>query len=309
MKKCFCILLALLMLFASAAAENRVFLDRETQPFPEDAELLTLRVAGTYGGDCMLLSWGGQTMLIDTGTDVFMPHIEKMLQEAGSPKHVDILFNTHPHRDHIGSLFPMIEEGYEIGQLVTVFPHDYDDGEPSVQQIEAIAAAEKAGIPVTDMKNGDTFSFGPAQVTVIRLPEENTPRSVSTNTLSAMLLIRYGDCSVLLTGDCEADGQSILAPLVDMKADILKFPHHGYNEVSRKFLLNVDPEFVFITNGSSETRAAAAQLERERRYRYLFSSWGEITFRTDGTKWIVSQEVYPEYTKHVERHIQHMQSR
>lgn len=295
-----CLLLCLLLCF-TARAENRVFLSSETEPFDEGAVLLTLRIAGKVGGDCMLLSCGDETMLIDTGIEEFWPLIRGMLAEAGSEDHIDTFFNTHPHRDHLEALFPLLESGVTVSGIRTVYPHDYRDGH-TVQQERLMQAAADYGIPVTDMKTGDTFAFGPAEITVLRVPDDKMYLSMTTNDRSAMLMVRYGDCSMLLTGDCEVAGQSIITELYDLKADIVKSPHHGYDAMVLPFLKNADPEFVFITNGSADTRVLQAQLNMEGYTRYTFSSWGEITIRTDGTRWIISQDFYPEIREHGEAH-------
>ena len=84
-----CLLLVLLLTPFSAWAEGRVFLAGEADPFPKDAELLTLRVADVFGGDCMLMTWREETLMIDAGESFFFPAIQRLLSEAGSPDHVD----------------------------------------------------------------------------------------------------------------------------------------------------------------------------------------------------------------------------
>ena len=46
-----CMLLILMIPMAACAEEYRVFFERETEPFGENEKLLTLRIAGKYGGD------------------------------------------------------------------------------------------------------------------------------------------------------------------------------------------------------------------------------------------------------------------
>ena len=79
-----CLLLVLLLTPFSAWAEGRVFLAGEADPFPKDAELLTLRVADVFGGDCMLMTWREETLMIDAGESFFFPAIQRLLSEAGS---------------------------------------------------------------------------------------------------------------------------------------------------------------------------------------------------------------------------------
>ena len=303
MKKLLGILLVCLLIPIAAAAEGRVFLASETEPFEDGTELLTLRVAGTFGGDSMLLSYGNETMMIDAGTENYLPYIAQMLEDAGAGHHVDVLFNTHPHRDHINGLFVMLENGYTVGSIRTAFPHDYEDGEPSVVQKKLIRTAEEYGIPVEDVKNGDVFDFGPATITVLQVENDQVTRSMNTNDRSAMLLIRMGECSALLTGDCETPAQVVLTRQYDLKVDIMKEPHHGISPMYRSFLENADPEFLFFTNGSSGTREARTQLQKKGYTRHLFATWGEITMQTDGKKWIVSQEFHDDIREHAEKYM------
>ena len=48
------------------------------------------------------------------------------------------------------------------------------------------------------------------------------------NNRSLVVKIRYKGCTWLLTGDIEKEGiERLLARGVDLRADILKIPHHG----------------------------------------------------------------------------------
>ena len=295
------VLLALMILPAAGEEEYRVFFEEETEPFGEEEELLTLQVAGKYGGDCMLLTCGGESLLVDTGdsgTASFFPQFEEMMESAGLGKHVDALFNSHPHRDHLNGLQEMLEGGYTFGRIYTAFPHDFQDGTPSVVQQKMIRSAEEYAIPVVDVKNGDVIPFGKAEMTVIRLPDEMIRRDTLTNDQSAMIRIRYGNCSLLLTGDCEVYAQSRLNSLYELKSDIMKAPHHGLGWQDPHFLQDVDPEFVFITNGSSDTQKVVNTMQKFGYKRYMFASWGKITLRCNGEKWIVRQDPNPGMENH-----------
>ena len=296
-------ILAVLMILPGAGAEGyRVFFEEETEPFGEGEELLTLRIAGKYGGDCMLLTLGEESMLVDTGDSgyaSFLPQFQRMAEEAGIGTHVDALYNTHPHRDHLSGLFEMLEAGYTFGKIYTAFPHDFQDGTVTVVQQKMIQAAEENGIPVADVKTGDVIPFGEAEITVIRLPDEMIGHDTLTNDRSAMIRVQYKNCSVLLTGDCEGYAQSRLSTLHTLKSDIMKAPHHGLGGINPRFLQNADPEFIFITNGSSDTKAAVNTMKNFGYNRYLCASWGEITLRCNGEKWIISQDPNPGFESHV----------
>ena len=299
------LLMAALLLPLAAPAEEkaqRVYLEGETEPFPEDAELMTLRVCPLLGADCMLLTLGDHSMLIDTGQKGDIAELNAMLEAAGLTE-VEYIFNTHPHNDHAGGVRPLIAEGFGIGAFITFFSHDYGDpGGQSVIQIPTIKAVEDAGIPILDLKSEDTVPFGDALLTAYRIADDRYVSNSDCNNRSAMLLIRYGECTMLLGADVENEVQPKLAEMYDLKADILKFPHHGTVEANLTFLKAVDPEYVVFTHGTKNTLDAQKQLVRFGYHRMTFATWGMITIQTDGEKWIVKQDIKPELQEYASKY-------
>ncbi len=282
---------------AEEAARPKVEWVWDAEPFPEDAELLTLWVAPLTGADCMYLTYAGHSMLIDVGDRTTTAQVDAFLEEAGAER-ADYLFSTHPHADHVGGLFHQLERGFPIGAFITVFEHDYYEDMQVVIQRQAIEAAEAAGIPILDMGDGDTIPFGDAELTIIRMPDERIEKSMNCNNLSAMLMVRLGDCSLLLTADTEGRAQSILTGLYDFRADILKFPHHGLRKADRGFIRAVDPVFTFINHGASDSAEAQAQMKKEGYDWLAFASWGTLILRTDGTRWTVEQRFSDRILRH-----------
>ena len=305
MKRLLCLLL-LLMLPVSALAEGiqKVFYEDETEPFPENAELLTLRVCPLLGADSMLLTLGEHSMLVDTGRKLQAETVLGVLNEAGLTS-VEYVFSTHPHQDHLGGMIPMLEAGLGVGTFFTVFPHNYVEfiGQYEVQP-ETIKMLEARGIPVVDLKPDDTIPFGDAEITVLRIPDSSIETSERTcNDMSAMLMVKFGDCSVLLTADVERMDEIELAELYDLKADILKYPHHGMSVIEPVFLDEIQPEFVFFTHGAGDTHRAQVQIYNAGYERMYFATWGTITMRTDGTKWIVKQDLLPEFVDIAKKYV------
>ena len=304
-KRLICLLLVIMLpVFALAEGPQKVFYDDETEPFPANAELLTLRVCPLLGADCMLLTLGEHSMLVDTGRKMQAETVLDVLNEAGLTS-VEFVFNTHPHPDHLGGMIPLLEAGLGVGTFFTVFPHNYVEyiGQYEVQP-ETIKALEAGNIPVVDLKTDDTIPFGEAEITVLRIPDSTIEKSERTcNDMSAMLMVKYGDCSVLLTADVERMDEIELAELYDLKADILKYPHHGMSVIEPVFLNEIQPEFVFFTHGAGDTHSAQVQIYEAGYERMYFATWGTITLRSDGTKWIVKQDLLPEFVDIANRYI------
>ena len=287
-----CLLAILCLLPMAAMAEKKVYMAGETEPFPKDAKLLTLRVAPGYGGDCMLLTFNGESMFIDMGIPEFLPRIRQLMKTAKIGNHVNYFFNSHPHADHIAGFIAALDDGIKIDTMYTFFPHDYDDDSNSVRQKKAMQRAKKYGVKVVDLKTENVIRLGGLKMKVYRVPDKRINKGLRCNDLSGMLMVQYGSCRMLLTGDVERHAQNILARLYDLKVDILKVPHHGYDAMHYNFLAATNPEFAFITNDSCNTKRAQEQLFRYHRKPFMIATKGTITIQTDGNKWIVRQGKY-----------------
>ena len=305
MKRLICLLLAMLLpVFALAEETRKVFYEDETEPFPEGAELLTLRVCPLLGADCMLLTLGEHSMLVDTGRKLQARTILDVLQEAGLES-VEYVFSTHPHQDHLGGMIPLLEAGLGVGAFFTVFPHNYVEFVGGYEyQPETIKAMEARNIPVTDLKADDIIPFGNAEITILRIPDSFIASGQRTcNDMSAILMVKYGECSMLLTADVERMDEIELADLYDLKADIMKIPHHGMSLIEPAFLNEVRPEVVFFTHGAGNTHRTQAQVYKAGYERMFFATWGTIIMQTDGTRWTVKQDLLPDYVNIAKRYV------
>ncbi len=282
---------------AESAPAPEIAWEWDAEPFDADAEILTIRVTPMIGADCILLTLGEHSMLVDVGDRTTTKQVAAMLEEAGV-EGVEYVFGTHPHADHVGGIFALLDRGFPIGAYFNFFPHNYYEERQVVIQKHVMDALDAAGVPVIDMHTEETVPFGDATLTAYRIPDERIEPIMNCNNLSAMLMVRYGDCSILLTADVEGRGQGILAELYDLDADIMKFPHHGLNTANEAFLREVSPAFVFFTNGSDRTKAEQKQLKKEGCSWMTYASWGTIVLKTDGHRWTVRQEFTRDILKH-----------
>ncbi len=307
MRKGLCILLALLAVMCTAFAEEdgrrRVFREGETEPFPEGAEVLTIRVCPVMGADCALVTLGEHSMLVDAARETQTEDVLNMLREAGTDS-LEYLFISHPHEDHIGGVKGLIEHGIRFGQYLNFFPADFKEKSQKPIQKSTLKAVEEAGIPIRDLDTEAEIPFGSAVLTALRVPKERTLQRMTGNDRSAMLMIQYGSCRALLTADVEKLAQPVLAEVYDLKADVLAFPHHGLVAADKEFLKDVDPEYVYFPHTSYNSQLAQKQLKRYGlAYEDMnYATWGLITLTTDGEKWIVKQEINPELEDYVKRY-------
>ena len=282
------ILLLALVLIASAAscevhfnAEKPAELEKPADW--EQRDLLRLTVLEFKGNDAMLLEVGGKKMLIDGGVrDKFKKRMNAWLERMDL-KHVDVLFNTHPDRDHLEMMTYLVRN-----DLITAdeFMSPYPEDSRNENQMAMVPELRAHGIPYHQLQNGDEFDFGGAHIRVYTWAEGSTP-----NDKSAIFHITYGNATMLLTGDMTGRTAHWLIdnyPADELKADIMKAPHHGITQMVHAFFMAVNPEFVFVTNTTGNTPALNEQLKRH--VVYTHHSRGTIYLETDGTDWYITQK-------------------
>lgn len=278
-----CLSLALVLLLClSACAARAQALQRHEPLCPPRPQGLTLYVMPLLGADCMLVVADGQVMMVDMGKDLDYPVIRDHLRRLDIHT-IDLAFNTHPHSDHIGAM-PRLAEEFTVGCFLTAFPKDVAG--PSVFQKRTIARLEALGVPVERVSDGDRFTLGGAQCLVM----QNAMGDM--NARSALLHISYGETALLLAADVDVFAQNrIYKAYPDaLKADVLKYPHHGTGDLDPGFFKAVSPEFTIITHGSGDTKKSQCLLDRWN-IPYMFATRGVITIHSDGERLFISQEL------------------
>ena len=251
--------------------------------FAPDAEMLYVDFIDRGASDCILLRCGGQTMLVDGAIFRQFAHIESVFAELDI-QHFDILLNTHAHDDHIEGLLAILRRDYTVDAYLSCYPDDYRGSEDVTKARELLA---NKNIPYRQIKDGDHFTLGGANITVYR---DETPK-IDKNRHSIVLKVVYGERSVLLMADAAGQTQDYLLDhyaAEEFQADVLKYPHHGYVHMTRAFLDAISPELCIITNSRSAAADAESQLDALDIPRYYTNS-GVVRLQTDGHIWHAEQ--------------------
>ena len=169
---------------------------------PDERDFLMDAGGNSYGGD------------YDPGESRVVP----FLLGSGVGQ-LDLLAASHAHEDHIGGVPAVLRE---VGADRFAY---YPPGEPDASWTEIWGVLSREQIPVQPLEAGDTFALGDQVTGRVVYPPAQGPASGEENDRSLCLLFRYGDTSVLLTGDIEAPAESFVADWPD--ADIVQIPHHG----------------------------------------------------------------------------------
>lgn len=297
MKRLLSLLIALLLPLCALAEGEPVIIDRtgnltEEYKFPEDTPILEIVFPRVYSSDCAIVRFGYDTMMIDasTATDEMQSRVRSALRSMGVD-YIDIAFNSHPHDDHINGFIP-VAEYYPVGRLVLAFEED-----ANAEMKKVVEYYNAHDIPIEHVENGEVFYMGSEEEVTIRVLQRNDSGTWEPNNRSAMLHIQFGDRSILFSGDVENHAQRSFGenpPAEGLKADILKYPHHGQVKLHDPFFDAIDPEIVFM-NGANQVMEGAKNYLKKRKVPYLIGYEGLTRLRTDGKVWVVDY-MHEDYT-------------
>jgi competence protein ComEC len=182
-------------------------------------------------GDGLVVRVGRRAaVVIDTGPDAAaMRQCLDQLRVAAVP----LLMLTHFHADHVDGLSAVLANR-KVGEIWT--------GPLPSPAYEASAVQQQAarrGVPVRVPTVGSEGTVGEASWSVLGPvggppvegsagPQAEGSESAAENDSSLVVAMKVGGVRLLLSGDVEPRGQqAILASGADLRADVLKVPHHG----------------------------------------------------------------------------------
>lgn len=208
----------------------------------------------------------GLNILFDGGSttkkNVGRYTIYSYLKHCGVRK-LDYVFVSHLDKDHINGIYELIEmcdNTFEIGTVV--LPEIKGNASAGADDTSGLSALrqvlEDARIKVVYASAGDCIKSGDFAVLCVH-PCKGYDYE-STNDYSAVYLVKYGDFSMLMTGDAEEKAEKCMiqdAMKGNIKlssVNVLKVGHHGSKGASsQNFLECVKPEKALISCGAGNS--------------------------------------------------------
>lgn len=204
-----------------------------------------VRIIDVGQGDCILISSGGRTALIDCGTDSSQGNLCGNLKSLGA-KAVDALIVSHMHDDHSGGIDALCES-FEIKNLIVPDTLKTDESVLSLER--AKKQVIKSGGKVFTAVQGMNMKVGEFTVTVIAYYSDETLE----NNRSVAVLAEAQEIRFLFTGDGERDFEErIASDKLNIDCDVLKVAHHGADTATTSaFLKLCTPRFAAISCGEA----------------------------------------------------------
>jgi competence protein ComEC len=202
-----------------------------------------LFVACSVGqGDALVVAAGaGTAMVVDAGPEPTA--VDRCLRRLGV-RSVPLLVLTHMHADHVDGL-----DGVLSGRSVA----ELDVGparEPVAGWRGVHDSAGRYGVPVRTVSVGERREFDGLTVDVLAPYRPFRGTRSDPNNSSVVLRVAVDGRTLLLTGDVEVEAQeALLRTGVDLRADVLKVPHHGSAYQSPAFLRAVHASVGVISVG------------------------------------------------------------
>ncbi len=193
-------------------------------------------------GDGLVVADGvGSAVVVDTGPDP--APMDRCLHDLGV-RRIPLVLLTHFHADHVEGL-PGVLRGRAVAQIEVSPLADPPD---EVRRVRGWAS--DAGVPVVVAGVGEERSVGDVSWKVL-WPQRIIHAGSLPNNASVVLRLQCRGVVVLLTGDVEPEAQAAIleADPGDLRADVLKVPHHGSANQDPRFLQATGARLAVISVG------------------------------------------------------------
>lgn len=201
-------------------------------------------------GDCELIRTKNCNILIDCGEEEKADEVIGFIRCSGVER-LDYVIATHPHSDHIGGMYRILES-FDVGTVI--IPKIPQDIAPNTLfYSKMLNTIKNRGINREYSAAGKIYTLGENASLEIIAPLYDEYEEL--NNFSIVARLTHGANTFLFTGDAESLAElDILDNGIDVSADVLKVAHHGSAGAnSRAYLEKVRPKIAVIGVGSDNS--------------------------------------------------------
>ena len=258
------------------------------QPPPASGKELRVHILDVGQGDSILIiSPEGKTVLFDAGDEKNGKRIVEALRLSGVQQ-LDYFIATHSHPDHIGGAAEIFNNFKVVSVLHNDFPPPEavakaeatptgkggnkkqaappaKSGRQSKNELPTVkaynsfkGAVEQGKVEFKKAEPEQTIDLGGGAILTVLapIPPAFTREQIAasrngneSNANSIVIRLDYGEFSMLLTGDAEAQTEDrLVGKETNLQATVLKVGHHGSRyATSENFLRRVQPKAAVIS--------------------------------------------------------------
>jgi competence protein ComEC len=203
-------------------------------------------------GDAVVLATAepGRAVVVDTGPEP--GPVDECLDRLGVAR-IPVLIISHLHADHIGGL-DSVFDGRAVG-AIAVGP----GRAPGWAWRQVAEEAGRQGVPLLELAAGQWLGWPGLGLEVLGpryVPARNADEQDGTAINNSSVVFRADTRAgrMLMTGDVELAAQAdLLADGTDLRAEILKVPHHGSRFSLPGFTRAVSPRIAMVSVGAGNT--------------------------------------------------------
>jgi competence protein ComEC len=197
-------------------------------------------------GDAFVLPAGpGAGVLVDAGRDVGA--VDRCLGRLGIDA-LPLVLISHLDADHVGGLAGALG-GRDVGVVATGTLSPADDRGDAFDRL-----VHRSGGNRVVLVPGDRRTTGGVAVEVVAPAPERAVAAAAPNDLSMVARVTVDGLTILFTGDLSADAEArLVADGTDLRADVLKVPHHGSGDADPEFLAASGARVGLISVGADNT--------------------------------------------------------
>jgi competence protein ComEC len=259
------------------------------QPAPSGDELRIFVLDVGQGDSILIVAPGGKTLLVDAGVPGSGKVVVDAMRRYGL-KQIDLMVATHAHADHIGGADEVIRATKVLSVLDSQVPN------PTRNYEDFLKAIKESGASYIGASPGQKFDMGGGANLTVLAPvkpfftkDQLRSGANEPNANSVVTRLDYGDFSMLLTGDAEAETEArLMSGGANLKAKVLKVGHHGSRYASSDAFLRAGGFEAALISDGEENRYGHPSQEALDRFKalgikiYRTDLQGEITITTRG---------------------------
>ncbi len=202
-------------------------------------ELLEIYYFDVGEAESSLIKYKDHNILIDAGNTMDGKNLVNYLKEIGI-NHLDIVFVTHAHEDHMGGMQWII---YKLPVDIVYMPNHYAEWKSYDNLMNSI---KERNVTLEEPTIDQEFTFDKVNIKLLWIDNGD-----NYNNNSIVLKLNYLNTSYLFMGDATSDVEHLILDK-DIKSNVLKVGHHGSKDAnSAVFLDKVKPDYSIISVGKN----------------------------------------------------------